>query len=99
MRFIVDIYRYIIFAFCGLLIISAVLLALFVATSSADPEIAAGVIIGAVAALLFLILNLGGIAIIVSLHDRHAELVDEARQINATIADLASTLTRRGVAQ
>jgi TRAP-type mannitol/chloroaromatic compound transport system permease small subunit len=95
MRFIVDIYGYIIFAFCGLLIISAVLLVLFVATSGANPDMTAGTIIGPIAALLFLVLNLGGIAIIVSLHDRHAELVDEARQLNATMGELVYTLTHQ----
>jgi uncharacterized protein YecE (DUF72 family) len=48
-----------------------------------------------IAALLFLVLNLGGIAIIVSLHDRHAELVDEARQLNATMGELVYTLTHQ----
>jgi len=88
MRFIVDIFRYVIFAVCGLAIIGGVLLILLVATSSGGLNITTGVMLAVVGGLLFLVLNVGGIAVIVSMNDRYAEMVSEARQLNAMLSDL-----------
>jgi hypothetical protein len=48
------------------------------------------VILGVVVGLVLLILNLGVVATLISLHDRHCDLVDEAAQISEALLRLAN---------
>jgi hypothetical protein len=94
MRFIVDIYRYIILAFCGAIVIGGTLLLLAVFDQrhqfpSSVPPLALALVFGGLA---FLVLNLGGIAIFMSIHDRHAELVEELGQTNEALAKIAQAI-------
>ena len=95
MRFIVDLFRYIIFAFCGLMIIAAVLIALNLGSVETGSW-PAGLVIAAIFVVFGLVvLNLGGIAILVSMHDRHAELVEEAVELNGVLSEIARALASR----
>jgi hypothetical protein len=95
MRFLVDLYRYIIFLFCALALIGAALIAL----STADHSTALGtaltgwMLFAVIAGLVVMMLGLGGIAILVSIHDRHVELVEEAERIANAVELLAANVT------
>jgi urease accessory protein UreF len=95
MRFLVDLYRYIIFLFCAFALIGAAVIAL----SAADHSTALGaaltgwMMFAVIAALVVMVLGLGGIAILVSLHDRHAELVEEAERIANAVEQIAANVT------
>jgi hypothetical protein len=91
MRFIVDLYRYVIFGISGLTIIGTMLLILFASELDANtnwdfagPALAIGS-----GVVLLLILSLSGIAILISMHDRHVELVEEAADIATSLRRLA----------
>jgi sensor histidine kinase regulating citrate/malate metabolism len=96
MRFLVDLYRYIIFLFCAFALIGAALIAL----SAADHSTALGaaltgwMLFAVIAALVVMVLGLGGTAILVSIHDRHVELVEEAERIATAVEQLAANLTK-----
>lgn len=81
MRFIVDLYRYIILGTLAVLIIGMVfgLLKLSTFDSTLYPFLGFYAA-GAVLLLLSIIIMLGVTATFISIHDRHAELVDEIRQ-------------------
>lgn len=94
MRFIVDLYRYSIIALCGLAIILGAF-AIFAALDVNGPllgQYPGWVIAVAFASAVLFILSIGGLAIIVSLHDRHAELADAAQDIKVTLDRIADTL-------
>jgi hypothetical protein len=94
MRFIVDLYRYIIIGLCGL----AIILGAFAVIAALDVngpllgQYPGWVIAVAFASAVLFILSIGGLAIIVSLHDRHAELADAALELKTTLDRIADTL-------
>ncbi|QKR99208.1 hypothetical protein F9288_05735 [Sphingomonas sp. CL5.1] len=84
MRFIVDLYRYLIFAILAVMIVGAVygLLKL----SQLPTEIAPLMMLyglGAISLFVGLIMMLGLTATFISIHDRHCELVEEIRDWRA----------------
>jgi hypothetical protein len=83
MPFIVSLFKYIILAVCFLILV-AVVLVVFAFLDSSNP-LAAGatpVVIGsAFVVLIFLVLNLGGVAILISVHDRHREIAEGIHRI------------------
>jgi hypothetical protein len=83
MAFIVSLFKYIIIGFCFLLLVGIFLGIIFLL--SYDGGMSAGEKVGIIAAfiggLIFLVLNLGGIAILISLHDRHRELAEGVHRI------------------
>lgn len=86
MRFIVDLYRYIIVIFCGIALIGGAIL-LFAALDPGGPLAGAfpeWVIGASIFAAILFIQSVGGLALLVSLHDRHAALANTA--YNATLA-------------
>ena len=85
MRFIVDLYRHVILGGIALAIILLVYGTLKVATSSDAYGVLVFVYGGL--ALIAVIMALGMTATFISIHDRHAELVDELRAIRAELAD------------
>ena len=82
MRFIVDLYRYIIFAALALLIIGTVYVVLELGRASGfNSPMFAGYIGGAIALFVIVVLSLGIMATFISIHDRHVEIVDELRAL------------------
>ena len=80
MRFIVDFYRYAIFAILALLIAGFAFLVLSLGGPDGFGEYSVATILIVGTALIgFIGLSLGLIATFISIHDRHAELVDEVR--------------------
>ena len=81
MRFIVDLYRYIIFAALAVMIIGIVfgLMKLSSIDSSLYPLIGLYAV-GGIGLLISVVMLLGLTATFISVHDRHVELVEEIRQ-------------------
>ncbi len=86
MRFIVDFFRYVILAGIGLTIITIVFVSLHIATANTT-ELPFGsyFFLFAAALLVAQIMALGATATIISIHDRHCEIVAELRNMNDTI--------------
>jgi hypothetical protein len=85
MRFIVDLYRLLIYFYCAAIII-AVALAIFLALDRSGPSsLSMDVILIGAAIFSIVILNLGGIAILVSFHDRHTEVAESLDRIAASL--------------
>lgn len=82
MRFIVDLYRYLILLFCAGVLI-ALTLGILIVTGNHQLFATWGpvTIISVAVALVMLIVSLGGIATLISIHDRHAEGVEQLRRI------------------
>ncbi|KQM63414.1 hypothetical protein ASE75_13290 [Sphingomonas sp. Leaf17] len=80
MRFIVDLYRYIVFAILAFLIIGCVFAGLEI-NELIGPQspYMAFYVIGALTIAIGSIIGLGITATFISIHDRHVELVDEIR--------------------
>lgn len=96
MRFIVDLYRFIIVAFCAVALIGGAV-ALFAALDTNGPL--AGAYPGWVSAIaaavaVMFILTVGGLAMIISIHDRHAELANAAGTTAAALERIADRLDR-----
>ena len=87
MAFIVSIFKYLILLVCFVLLVGVVLLAI----AALDPSgpltgvLTPAVIAAAAASLTFLIINLGAIAILISLHDRHREIAEGVNRIAEAI--------------
>ncbi len=82
MRFIVDLYRYLIVALCGLILISlAYGTVAGIGSGLFDTPMGLLWALGLAMILIFLILSIGAVAIVISIHDRHAEAVDELERI------------------
>ena len=79
MRFIVDLYRYIIFVTLALMLIAGTVGLLEVTKLGVWNPLAIMTYAYAFFAFVMVILVIGFVAIAVSIHDRHAELVDEVR--------------------
>ena len=89
MRFIVDLYRCLIYFYCAAIII-AVALAIFLALDRSGPSsLSMDVMLIGAAILSILVLNLGGIAILVSFHDRHTEVAESLDDIAASLRKIA----------
>lgn len=82
MRFIVDFYRYIILLLIAITIIAIVFVSLMLATGSeATSNLGPPFFIGGIALIIFQVMAMGIVATFISIHDRHAEIVDEIREI------------------
>jgi hypothetical protein len=83
MPFIVSLYKYLILAVCFLVLVGLALLVF----ASVDPngpfheEFGPYGIIIALVGVVFLIINLGAIAILISMHDRHKEIAQGIHRI------------------
>lgn len=97
MRFIVDLYRYIIVALCGITVI-ALAFAFFAFIDASGPTGGAypeWVIAATIVVAIVFVLSIGGLAIIISLHDRHAELTDAANDIRDALNRIAEIRSSR----
>lgn len=80
MRLIVDLYRYIVIGTLGLLIVGAVFSGLqLAALQPTGASYLAFYVFGAIVLIALAIVALGITATIISIHDRHEELVKEVR--------------------
>jgi hypothetical protein len=83
MAFIVSLFKYLILGVCFLMLIGIALLVI----ASLDPNSALhgaatpAALGGAFLGVVFLIINLGAIAILISLHDRHKEIAEGVHRI------------------
>lgn len=76
MAFIVSLFKYLILGACFLMLVGIALL-VFAAVDPNGPMQGMAtpyVIGGALVAIVFMVINLGAIAILISLHDRHKEI-------------------------
>ena len=83
MAFIVSLFKYIILTFCFLMLIAIVFGLMWSIDQGVltSPEMAMGTIALVVAVFVFFILYIGGIAILISLHDRHREVAEGIHRI------------------
>lgn len=80
MRFIVDFYRYVILAGIALMIIGLIYGTLRIATDHSELSNLSGSVLAlGVLAIGLIVMSLGMTATFISVHDRHAEIVDELR--------------------
>lgn len=95
MPFIVSLFKYLILVVCFLVLVGLALL-VFAAIDPSGPLRAGAApyaVVGALAGVVFLIINLGAIAILISLHDRHKEIAEGVHRVAQAIEDrTASTL-------
>ena len=92
MRFVVDLFRFVILAMCAIVLVAAALL-VFAAIDHSGPlgtGLTTTIVLFAVAALGLLVLNIGGVAILISIHDRHVEIADNAESMASSLAALAN---------
>lgn len=90
MRFLVELYRYLIIFFCGVvLILTAYGLTAGFESGLFDSDLGYYWVFGSIISLITLVLILGLVAIIISIHDRHVELVEALNRI----ADLVEKST------
>lgn len=91
MRFVVDCFRFIILAMCAIALIGAALLVIAAIDQSGPlgSSLTATIVAFAVAALAVLVLNIGGVAILISIHDRHVAIADNTHSIALSLAALA----------
>lgn len=96
MRFIVDLYRYLLIGLCGVFLIGFFLLLFLLhrAPVGLTSGLSVGIIASAAAAGVLLILSLGVTAILISLHDRHAALVDGIGEIAMSLEAIARSQDR-----
>ncbi|MCW2391915.1 uncharacterized membrane protein YhaH (DUF805 family) [Sphingobium sp. B1D7B] len=87
MPFIVSLYKYLIFGFCFIILVAIVLGLMFVLNSgnAGMDEVTPYAIATAIAALMMLVLSLGAIAILISLHDRHREIAEGIDRVAAAL--------------
>lgn len=83
MRFIVDLYKLLIYVVLALLIIGVAIIVaeMMRAGGPANPAFGAIGVVGAVVTLIIVVLNLGILATFLSIHDRHAEIADTLREM------------------
>ena len=86
MRFIVDFYRYAILAALGLIIAGFAFLILSLSGSDGFGEYSVATIFVTGAGLIgFIGISLGLVATFISIHDRHAELVEEVKLVRLAL--------------
>ena len=90
MRLIVELFRYVIIVFLGLMVVGVTIACFYIIDQGLE-DTAATPIWFAVAVVLFFytILSLGLLAILFSMHDRHVELVDQTSRLADSIETLA----------
>lgn len=83
MSFIVSMVKYLILVGLFTVLVAGVigLLFLFSETSLMPPEAKFSMAAGGIAAFLLLVLSFGGVAILISLHDRHREIAEGVHRI------------------
>lgn len=87
MPFIVSLFKYLILGICFLVLVGLALL-VFAALDPNGPfqdAAAPYAIAGALAGVVLLVINLGAIAILISLHDRHQEIAEGVHRIAQAI--------------
>ncbi|RDV07386.1 hypothetical protein DXH95_08555 [Sphingorhabdus pulchriflava] len=94
MAFIVSLFKYVIFAFIFVVLVGLVLGLIWAADTGlfASSEFTFGTILALTTGGILFILYIGAIAILVSLHDRHRELVEGVIRI----ADELERVAREG---
>ena len=78
MLFIVSLYKYLIFAFCFVILVM-VALGVMVSVDPANPMAEAltpYMMAFAILGFMFLVLCLGSVAVLISIHDRHREIAE-----------------------
>lgn len=93
MPFIVSLYKYLIFAFCFAILVM-IALAVMVGMDPANPMAEAltpYMIASAIMAVIFLVLCLGSLAILISLHDRHREIAEGIDRIAIALERAANS--------
>ncbi|MGS1018113.1 hypothetical protein [Allosphingosinicella humi] len=86
MRFIVDLYRWLVLLGIGCLLIGVVYAGLKIATAEGDFGPFTGVYVAiAFAVFIGIVLAFGLTAAFISIHDRHCELVDELRRMRESL--------------
>ncbi|NIJ30749.1 hypothetical protein FHT00_002722 [Sphingomonas insulae] len=76
---------------CAIALVGAALL-VFAAIDHSSPlgsGLTTTIVLFAIAALALLVLNIGGVAILISIHDRHVEIADNTGSIASSLASLA----------
>ncbi len=83
MSFIVSMVKYVILGGLFLLLVSGVvgLLLLFTDAFPIPAEMKLSIAIGGIALFLLFVLSFGGVAIMISLHDRHREIAEGVHRI------------------
>jgi len=92
-RFIVDLYRFLIFILCGAVLIGVTIAVLSASTveTGINPNIFWPAVGLGIFVLVMTILSLGITATFISIHDRHAELAEDVSRL----ADAAEKLANR----
>jgi hypothetical protein len=86
MRFIVDFYRYVILAGIALMIVGLIYGTLVLATQRSEiSQFSAPMLFIGVLVIGLVVMSLGMTATFISVHDRHAEIVDELRALRADL--------------
>jgi hypothetical protein len=86
MRFIVDFYRYVILAGIGLMIVGVIYGALLLATQqSSISNVSGPALVLGILGIGLVVMSLGITATFISVHDRHAEIVDELRALRGEL--------------
>ena len=85
MRFIIDLYRYLVLFYCGALLVAVALAIFLLIDRTGGGTLTVEMILIGAGVLSLVVVNLGGIAILVSLHDRHVEVSDAATRIAASL--------------
>jgi uncharacterized membrane protein len=87
MRFIVDLYKLIIYAVLAFIIITAVVGILELIRMGGASAFAMGMYLFAgVVGFVSLVVGLGILATFISIHDRHAELVEELKELRLQLS-------------
>ncbi|AEG50224.1 hypothetical protein Sphch_2577 [Sphingobium chlorophenolicum L-1] len=89
MRFIIDLYRYLIYFYCAGAVIATALAIFIIAYKFGTPEMTGESIAVGLGLLAFLLLNLGGVATLVSIHDRHVDASQTLLRVAAALEKMA----------
>lgn len=98
MRFIVDIYRLIVLAVLAISLVAASYVAFLLLLTEDIPPAFSGVVIGSmIIGFVVVVLVLGITATFISMHDRIAEVSEEAKRMSAAIERLESAAPGRPI--
>lgn len=81
MRFIVDLYRLLVLAAIAAALIVGAFVVFTVVLRDGSGELGGLVAAGMIAGAIFLVLSIGLIAIVISMHDRMVDIADQSRRI------------------
>lgn len=92
MAFIVSLLKYIVLAFCFVVLVGLVFGLLWAAENGvfSSLESTLGVIVASVVGLMLFVLYLGVVAIFISIHDRHREIAEGVHRIADELQRLKS---------